>query len=285
MRTQDTIRSEVYQHEKDKKLISELMRHPVAEQIFQWIRDQNIDEIYTYVYEESCIRLTRENALGVIQCLERVCALLGCQEVPRIYLIHDYNRTIEICGVSRPIILVSSYYLKLLKWEGERMLTGILGGQIAAICVGHHRGLLLRWAMDMVLQQVSLPKAAVTALRGLLNDWQRCRIYTCDRAFFVLTRDYPLALRSIFLMRLPKEIMDGFRLGTQNDLYRDQVRRFLSADGLDHLINMYNSATTDQSWLPLRYEELEKFYQKTRQIEVGKTNGRLRLSGGKDSSA
>ena len=51
MWTQDTIRSEVYQHEKDKKLISELMRHPVAEQIFQWIRDQNIDEIYTYVYE------------------------------------------------------------------------------------------------------------------------------------------------------------------------------------------------------------------------------------------
>ena len=86
-------------------------------------------------------------------------------------------------------------------------------------------------------------------------------------------------------MRLPKEILDGFRLGTQNDLYKDQVRRFLSADGLDHLINMYNSATTDQSWLPLRYEELEKFYQKTRQIEVGKTNGRLRLSGGKDSSA
>ena len=56
------------------------------------------------------------------------------------------------------------------------MMAGILGAQAAAIRVGHHRGLLLIWALDAVLQQMSLPKAAVAALAGLLNDWKRCRM-------------------------------------------------------------------------------------------------------------
>lgn len=40
----------LYQHEKDQKLISEIMGHPMTEKVFQWLRDQNIDDIYTYVY-------------------------------------------------------------------------------------------------------------------------------------------------------------------------------------------------------------------------------------------
>lgn len=258
----------LYQHEKDQKLISEIMGHPMTEKVFQWLRDQNIDDIYTYVYRESCVRLSRENAPDVIRALERACARLGCAEVPEIYLIHDYDRTIEICGIGRPFLLVSSFYLKTLKREGERMMAGILGAQAAAIRVGHHRGLLLIWALDAVLQQMSLPKAAVAALAGLLNDWKRCRMYTCDRAFLVLTGDYPLSIRSIFLNRLPREILDGFRFGTPGDLYREQMERFTHADGLDSLANIYNSATSDQSWLPLRYQELEKFYQTSGQIEA-----------------
>ena len=119
---------------------------------------------------------------------------------------------------------------------------------------------------------MSLPKAAVAALAGLLNDWKRCRMYTCDRAFLVLTGDYPLSIRSIFLNRLPREILDGFRFGTPGDLYREQMERFIHADGLDSLVNIYNSAATDQSWLPLRYQELEKFYHKTGQIESRKAD-------------
>lgn len=104
------------------------MGHPMTEKVFQWLRDQNIDDIYTYVYRESCVRLSRENASDVIRALERACARLGCVEVPEIYLIHDYDRTIEICGIGRPFLLVSSFYLKTLKREGERMMAGILGG-------------------------------------------------------------------------------------------------------------------------------------------------------------
>lgn len=266
------IRPELYQHEKDKKLISEIMSHPVTEKVFKWLRDQNIDDVYTYVYQESCIRLTRESSPVVIRSLERACALLGMAEIPELYLIHDYNRTIEICGIGKPFLLVSSFYLKTLGREGERMLTGILAAQVGAIAVGHHRGLLLIWALDAVLQQMNLPRAAVAALEGLLNDWKRCRMYTCDRIFLALTRDYRLAIRSIFLLRLPAEVLDGFQFGAPGDLYREQMEQFLRADGLDSLVNIYNSATTDQSWLPLRYQELEKFYRQTGQTELRKTD-------------
>ena len=117
---------------------------------------------------------------------------------------------------------------------------------------------------------MSLPKAAVAALAGLLNDWKRCRMYTCDRAFLVLTGDYPLSIRSIFLNRLPREILDGFRFGTPGDLYREQMERFIHADGLDSLVNIYNSAATDQSWLPLRYQELENSIIRQDRLNRGK---------------
>ena len=32
----------LYQHEKDQKLISEIMSHPMTETVFQWLRDQNL---------------------------------------------------------------------------------------------------------------------------------------------------------------------------------------------------------------------------------------------------
>lgn len=272
MPAQRPIRPELYQHEKDKKLISEIMNHPVTEKVFCWLRDQKIDDVYTYVYQESCIRLTRESSPKVTGCLERACRMLGCAEIPQIYLIHDYNRTIEICGIGKPFLLVSSFYLKALRGEGDAMLTGILGAQAAAICAGHHRGLLLIWSLNALLQQMSLPRAAVAALESLLNDWKRCRMYTCDRAFLALTGDYPLAIRSIFLMRLPGNVLYGFRFGSPGDLYREQMEGFVHADGLDNLVNFYNSAITDQSWLPLRYQELEQFAQRTGRTELRKTD-------------
>lgn len=263
---ESSIRLETYQHEKDKKLISDIMNHPLTGKIFQWIHDKNIDSVYMYVYQSSCVLLTEENSPKVIHMLKQACRRFGCVEVPDIYLIHDYNRTIEICGAGKPFLLISSRYLGILEGEGESMMSGVLSSQIAAICAGHHKGLFLLWALEIVLQQMSLPKSAVAALEMLLNDWRRCRIYTCDRAFLVATRDYQRSIRNIFIMLLPGDILDDFGFGTSKDCYREQMERFLSADGLDNLVNMYNSATSDQSWMPLRYKELEEFAKSVRLV-------------------
>ena len=104
-----------------------------------------------------------------------------------------------------------------------------------------------------------LTQAGLAALNGLINDWKRCRLYTCDRAMYLAMNSYPLALRGVLLNAVPTHILDSMALGTPQDAYQGQVNTFMENGVLDGLINAANSFLTDTSWLPPRCKALEEF--------------------------
>lgn len=259
-----TFSPEAYQNPDDRSLILEIMNHDAAVRLLDWAREQNLDAIYNGVYRSSFLRLSSRTAPQVIQVLEQACQDFGLETVPPVYLTWDYEDNITIGGITEPFLLVSQRYLRQLEAQPE-MLAGIIAGQVAGIRVGHHRGLLLAWLLDTVLDLIAIPKPLVLALDALLNDWKRCRIYTCDAAMYLATRDLPLTLRGILSQVASQELLDAIQPGTPQDAYRQQIREFMEGTATDVAVNLLNSALSDTGWMPLRCHCVTEFAAKTEQ--------------------
>ena len=57
---------EDYQHEKDKGLVVRLLNNAAVKKALELAAENKLEDIYTYMYKTSCLRLTQENAPGVI---------------------------------------------------------------------------------------------------------------------------------------------------------------------------------------------------------------------------
>lgn len=252
-----------YQIEEDQKLIEKIMNHELTQKLLDWVREQKVDDVYNTVYRSSFLKLNDQIAPMLIRQLEKACELVGLEEIPDVYLVRDFEDTITIGGISSPFILLSSRYLETLENEGELVMLGVLTGQTAGIMAGHHRGLLLSWILSTVSGLVGMNRLLMASLDGLLNDWKRCRIYTCDRAMYLAMEDYPLAIRTILGGTVPAAILDKMEPGTDQDAYQSQVDVFLSNSQMNEFINFANSVFSDTCWLPLRCHKLSEFAQKT----------------------
>lgn len=250
---------EEYQCEEDRKLILEIMNHESAVKLLNWINENRIDRIYNSVYQSSYLRLNEQTAPRLMEALRTSCEWFGVGQIPAVYVFRDYDDTIQIGGISEPFLLISGRYLSELERQDPRLLLGVIAAQVAGIRVGHHRGLLLAWMLNTVSNLLPIPKPLIMALDALLNDWKRCRVYTCDRAMYLATGDYPLTLRGIMSTVASGELMDRMALGTPADGYRQQMEAFLEGSVLDGFVNMLNSAISDTGWLPLRCQKVAQF--------------------------
>lgn len=253
---------ELFQHEDDRNLISKVLEQAVVGKLIDWIRNERIEDAYQYAYRTSFPELNDQTAPEIFRLLCRACAMFGLDQPPKLYLTRDPEKTVELCGFAQPFLLLSDSYLRRLD---ETMLFGVLASQAAGIRVGHHKGLMLAWVLDVGIQALPVPAAAVGVVSALLNNWKRCRVYTCDRAFLLAVGDLSLALRGILTHVCPPSVLDCLCLGGGQDAYRPQVEAFLEHSNLDGLIDQANSMLSDTAWLPKRYHELESFYQQNRE--------------------
>lgn len=176
---------EDYQCEDDRRLIHQIINLDVTEKLMNWIREQKIDEIYNSVYRSSFLALNDRLVPRFMEAVRNACEMFGVDVVPPVYLVRDFDDTVSICGITDPFLVISSRYLEVLQQETPELMFGVIAGQIAGIRVGHHRGLALTWLLDSLMNLLPIPQPAVMALDGLLNDWKRCRMYTCDRAMYL----------------------------------------------------------------------------------------------------
>lgn len=251
-----------YQPDEDKRLMEKILNHELTRKLMDWIAEQKIDEVYNTVYESSYLRLNDRIAPKLMAQLRIACEIVGVDTVPPVYLMRDFSETISIGGITEPFLLLSSRYLAVLEAQGEDMLCAVLTGQMAGIRAGHHKGLALAWAMSTVSGLMGLNALLAAALEALLNDWKRCRLYTCDRAMYLVLRNLPKALEAVLGETAPLDILENMKVGTEADAYRAQIDVFMNGSKMDEFINYANSALSDTSWLPLRCHKLMEFAAK-----------------------
>lgn len=248
---------ELYQHKKDKQLFGSLVQMKIANELFDWCEENQLDRAYQYAYQASCLKITPSSVPEVYDLLEKACVEFELKKIPALYLSRNYDIKAEIIGIIEPGLIISEDYLNIISKES---LYGVISSMIAGIKAGHHRGLGLSWMIETCVGALPVPHVAVVPVKALLNDWKRCRWYTCDRAFLLATGDYQLTLKSLFDRAVPMHILDRFRLGAVEDAYLNQLQRFQEASSAEEIANVLHSAQSDETWLPLRYQELQAFY-------------------------
>lgn len=252
----DFMRLTDYQHEKDRGLAAKILDNAAVKKALEIAAEYKLEDIYTYVYKSSCLRLTQENAPGIIALLRRAEKMLGMTQPVEIYMQHNYDEDIRICGFHSPFLLISAHYLKALD---EKMLLGILVSRLAGICAGHHRVLFLLEILELAIGYMSIPILADLAIGGISNDWKRCRYYTYDRAFYLATGSREMTLRQLFVPVLDNEQIDRFCFECEQDGYEEQVHMFEKKEGLDDALEAANSILSNQAWTPQRYREIRAF--------------------------
>ena len=50
-----------FRHERDSRLIGDMMQNEAAEKIFAWAGKEGLEDIYRGMYEMSCVAVTEEN--------------------------------------------------------------------------------------------------------------------------------------------------------------------------------------------------------------------------------
>ena len=248
-----------FQHESDSSTISQIFSNSVAQSVINTLKATNMEEVYKYLYESSCPQLTEKNSPKLYLELNRACEMFGLNTLPKIFITRNYTQMVSVLGISNPFILFSSEYLKKLNGE---MLFGILSGQVAAIRCEHNKIIYIIWALEFASSFIPF---STLILEPLINNWKRCRFFTYDRAFSLATKSRRLSLKQILLNVVPKNILDKMSLGTEKDVFATQANHFINdmnqtQTGIKTAIEMFS----EKDWLPMRYAEVNKFFDERR---------------------
>lgn len=253
----DTYKPEAYVHPLDGGMTDKILRFQPLKAWMDGKFQDELDDVCDFVHSASCVRLPKEHAL--YRELDRACQMFQVKARPALYVKRDYGLALSCVGYHGPAILIPSSMLE----RGEPpILAGRLSAQVAAIAAGHHKLGFVMWVLENMDGVIPVPFAQ-EALLGMLYEWNRCRIYTTDRAFYLATGDYALTLRNILYGEVPDEILDGFTFGHgKTDTFLPQVERFMeNGDIVDMASNLYGFLRKD-SWMPKRYDEISRYVTK-----------------------
>ncbi|MBR1730165.1 MAG: hypothetical protein IJ728_11660 [Selenomonadaceae bacterium] len=250
-----------FQHPRDSQLVNDILSNNLAINILQTFHQTNIEDAYSYLYQSSCPQLTEKTSPKLFELLAKACEMFELKEIPKVYVTRDYTETVSVRGMKDPFLVFSSEYLRKLD---DETLFGILAGQVAAIRCNHHIILCITWGIYFAAGFIPY---GTMAIDPIINDWKRCRYFTYDRAFCLATKNHSLSLRQVLINVVPQNILDRMRIGTDQDAFINQAKKFLNTmnnNKTQKLIKKAISAYSYKIWLPERYEEINKFFDERR---------------------
>lgn len=244
-------------HPKDKSVRNKIYQSDTIKQIMDYIFSEGLDEINTYVYRSSYVRLPKNHK--VWNYLDEGRRLFKVNESLDICLRRDYNLDVKCTGYNHPVILLPD---SLLKAENDEILRIRVMAVAAAVRAEHHKLDFLVWFLEHTGGQINKFFIGPMLERYLLS-WKRASNYTTDRAAFIACQNEEIAFKNILFGKIPKSELEKFDFGV-NGTFSGQTKEFFSQNGLMDIASSLYGAFQLETWLPKRYYELQKFITEQR---------------------
>lgn len=253
----DIITIKDFAHPMDRVLTKQILEFPGIKQLLDFAHEQKIDEVNTFLYNSSCIRLPDDHP--AVYAFREGKRRFNVRAEDNVYVVRDYNFDVKVIGYSNPIVLISS---RLIEENSSFLLNERVAVAAAAIACEHHKLDFLLWVYDNFKSLISVPIIS-TGLTVVINEWMRSREYTMDRAFYIYTNDLTLAKKNIFYGYIPYSIIRNFDF-SQNETFLKQVDEFNRKENVVDFALIGLSSLQKEIWIPARYEELCKFSKEGR---------------------
>lgn len=250
------IASTEFLHEQDKTLTRRIFAETPFKSWLDSAHENDFDAVCDYVYGAS---LAEISCGSVLEMRDLACEKFGIEQF-KIYCVRDYDLEISCVGYHSPAVLIPN---SLIDCANEEILQARLYAAAAAVATGHHRLKFFTWAAENMSGVASLPVIG-KAMIALLYEWNRVQQYSLDRAVLLATDNIELALKNILFGIIPQNLLENFRFGSDDDTFLKQTERYFRNENPAQIIGKVFSYFSNYSWLPLRYDELRKFYQSQR---------------------
>ena len=238
-------------HDQDSALTKKIFAETPFKTWLDRLHENNLDEVCDYVVGASLPKIS-QGALAHMRDL--ACQKFNVKPFV-LYRTRDYNPQLSCIGYHAPAVLVPDSIVD----ADEEILQARLYAQAAAIAAGHHKLKFFIWATENIGGSLALPVIGQT-MTLILYEWNRVRQFSLDRAVFLATGDFSLALKNILFGVVPDETLKNFTFGTDADTFLEQTRRYYRHDDPTQIVSEAFGYFSDYSWLPRRYMELRKFH-------------------------
>jgi len=192
----DRISSKAYEHPADRAATAALKSIPYLDKVIRKLIELGYERALRQAYLGSSVRLGEDQLPDVWRAHAIAYATLDLEPVPDLYLTQFPVANAVTIGAGRPIVVVQSGLVNLLKPE---QLRAVFAHEAAHVLSDH---VLYRTALIVLLRLGSVPGLPVPLfpLRAALMEWFRSAELSCDRAAALVTRDPLVVCRTLMVM-------------------------------------------------------------------------------------
>ncbi len=194
------ISARAFEHPADRAATAALAAIPGLDQVVRKLIELGYERALRVAYLGSSVRLGPAQLPETWNLHNQVFRTLDLDDVPDLYVTQFPVANASTIGAGRPIVVLNSELVALLRVEERR---AVLAHEAAHVLADH---VLYFTALQILLrmgQSVRLPILAglpLLAVRQALLEWSRAAEMSCDRAAALVTRDPEAVCRTLMVL-------------------------------------------------------------------------------------
>jgi Zn-dependent protease with chaperone function len=189
-----------FEHPADRAATAALATIPGLDQVVRKLIELGYERALRVAYLGSSVRLGPAQLPDTWNLHNQVFRTLDVDVIPELYVTQFPVANAQTIGAGRPIVVVNSELVRLLRIEERRAVLAHEAAHVLADHVLYFTALqiLLRMGTSMRLPVIAgLPLMAV---RTALLEWARAAELSCDRAAALVTRDPEAVCRTLMIL-------------------------------------------------------------------------------------
>ncbi|HWI71296.1 MAG TPA: M48 family metallopeptidase [Baekduia sp.] len=241
-----------FEHPADRAATAALASIPGLDQVVRKLIELGYERALRAAYLGAAVRLGPGQLPETWNLHNQVFKTLDLDDVPELYVTQVPVANAQTIGSGKPIVVVNSELVRLLRVEERR---AVLAHEAAHVLADH---VLYFTALQILLRMgasVRLPIIAglpLMAVRQALLEWSRAAEMSCDRAAALVTRDPEAVCRTLMILAAGAEA-DALDLSQ----FMAQAQDYdTGGTGLDRLSRMFTDLNITHPMPVRRAQEL-----------------------------
>jgi Zn-dependent protease with chaperone function len=243
-----------FEHPADRAATAALRSIPGLDQAVRKLIELGYERALRAAYLGASVRLGPAQLPDTWNLHNQVFRTMDLDDVPELYVTQFPMANAQTIGAGRPIVVVNSELIHLLRIEERRAVLAHEAAHVLADHVLYFTALQILLAMGRSTRLPIIAGLPLMAVRSALLEWSRAAELSCDRAAALVTRDPTVVCRTLMILAAGTAADD-----LDLDQFMAQAQDYESGGGLERLSRMMIDLNVTHPMPVRRAQELMKW--------------------------
>jgi Zn-dependent protease with chaperone function len=189
-----------FEHPADRAATAALQSIPGLDQAVRKLIELGYERALRAAYLGASVRLGPAQLPDTWNLHNQVFRTMDLDDVPELYVTQFPMANAQTIGAGRPIVVVNSELIHLLRIEERRAVLAHEAAHVLADHVLYFTALQILLAMGRSTRLPIIAGLPLMAVRSALLEWSRAAELSCDRAAALVTREPTAVCRSLMIL-------------------------------------------------------------------------------------